>query len=336
MVRCLPGTQERHNKKGEHNMLKALLLLLMNLALAAMATAQTNLVLNGSFEDTLDCAVPMASRLPKAEHWFNPTEGTPDLFDCDLERVCGLAMDLPYWNGFVLSQDGSRHAGAFFWDDPPDGYGREYLMTELAEELAPEERYEVSLWYSSHRPAEYAVDHIGIWFGSDSVYVDTLGPVNLVPQVLLRDPNNAYLAESEVWTELTDTLLAQGGERWMVIGNFDPVGQVFGSQVNPNGLYEFCYYHIDNVIVRRIGTTGFSERSAARVFWNGSHWSLMGYPNHGQMIVEVMNVLGALLYREHIYGDGTPVHLGYDPPSAGSYVLNIVWANGRTTVRFIK
>ena len=318
-------------------MLKALLLSLMKLALAAMATAQTNLVLNGSFEDTVDCTVPMASVLPKAAYWLNPTSATPDLFDCDLERECGYGMDVPYWNGFMLSQDGLRHAGLYLWDGPgPNSLTRDYIMGELLEPLAPGVNYEVSLWYASRRPHQYGVDHIGVWFGTEAVQEATIGPMSLVPQLRLRDPDHPYLGESEVWTRLVDTLEALGGERWMVIGNFDPVGQVDGSLVNPDGLYGTCYYYVDNVVVRPLEPNGIGELRRPRLWWNGQSWQVSGLLHEGVVTLEVYNMLGALMHRQRATSEGDRLLLAYDPPSTGTYVLSISWANVRTTVSFIK
>lgn len=329
-------------------MLKALLLLLMKLALramalaallalAGMAMAQTNLVLNGSFEDTVDCAVPMASQLPKANHWYNPTNATPDLYDCDMERECGYTMDLPYWNGFMLSQDGLRHSGFYPWDGPFATLdGREYMMVELSDVLVAGETYEVSLWYALRRPFQYGVDHIGVWFGSEAVQEDTIGPISLVPQIRLEDPDNAHLGESETWTRLVDTLVAQGGERWLVIGNFDPIALVDGSLVNPNGFESSCYYYVDNVVVRLLQPNGIGELKRPKLWWNGQAWQVSGLVHEGEVTLEVYNMLGALVHRQRVTTEGDRLVLAYDPPIAGSYFLSVSWANGRMTVRFIK
>ena len=318
-------------------MLKALLLFLMNLDLAGMATAQTNLVLNGSFEDTVDCAVLMPSTLLKAANWHNPTGATPDLFDCDLDRICGFAMNLPYWNGFMFAQEGTRHAGAYFWDGPsPNSYVRDFLMAELSEPMAAGTSYAVSLWYASRRPHQYGVDHIGVWFGPDAIHEDTIGPMSLIPQVRLTDPNHTYMGESEVWTQLMDTVVAQGGERWLVIGNFDPVGQVDGSLVNPDGLYGTCYYYIDGVVVRPLGLTSVSEHSVPRVWWNGNAWQLNGLACKGSLDLEVYDMLGAVVHRDRVFAEDAPVTLDYVPLSTGCYVMGITCGNSRSIVRFIK
>lgn len=317
-------------------MLKTLLLSLMNLALAVMATAQ-NLVLNGSFEDTVDCDVVMSCVLPKALNWYNPTGCTPDLFDCDLERECGHAMDYPYWNGFMLSQDGERHAGEYFWDGPhPNSFVREFMMAELSLAMVMGEAYEVSLWYSSRRPHQYGVDHIGIWFGPEAVQEDTIGPMSLVPQIRLQDPDNAYLGESEVWTRLVDTLVAQGGERWLVIGNFDPVGQVNGSLVNPDGFEGTCYYYIDNVVIKHVPTTGMPERPLWNLWWNGTEWCIGNSAFSGVVTVEVFDVSGASLFRGSLRATGGSLAVGYDPPTSGTYIMRIIGATSNSTVRFIK
>ena len=309
----------------------------MNLVLAGISTAQTNLVVNGSFEDTVSCGTPTQCALLKARHWYNPTLSSPDLFDCDLDRQCGYAMNYPYWNGYMYSQDGDRHAGEYLWDGPnPNSYVREFMMTELSEPLVSGHSYGVSLWYASRRPHEYGVDHIGVWFGPFAQQEDTAGPMSLVPQVRLMDPDHPYLGESEVWTQLVDTLVAAGSERWMVIGNFDPVGQVNGSHVNPDGLYETCYYYIDNVVVRPLEATGVAERIDPKVWWNGQTWQVTGSTCSTSLVLEVFNALGAMVHQERISATGTAIALDFDPPVKGLYVLRLTCGNRRSMVRFIK
>lgn len=233
-------------------MLKALLLPLMTLAPAAMATAQTNLVPNPSFEDTLSCNTFTQCTLLKAEHWRNPNLATPDVFDCDLSRECGITMDPTSVNNppgyYRPAYQGQRFAGGYFWYGTGSSNTREYLMVQLSESLLVGQAYEVGLHYVLPTSYRYAVDHIGVWFGPDSLFASTSWWLPVSPQLRLR-PTGGGFVQSPDWAELADTLHAQGGERWMIIGNFEEAADVVGATVNPDGLDPHAFYFIDQIRV---------------------------------------------------------------------------------------
>lgn len=253
LVGCLPDTQERTNKKGENNMLKALLLLLMNLALAAMATAQANLVRNGSFEDTTSCDMSVIG-IRKALHWYTANSATPDVWDADLDRECGYPLDpqgFPGW-WYIAPYEGLRHAGAYHWFGPGSSNTRDYIMTRLTSPLSSGMAYEVSLAVALRGTMQFAVDHIGVWLGTDSLYEPDPDWLNVNPQLKLRDPEQQYLMETEAWTQLKDTLLATGGEEWLVVGNFDVADSVDGISAFPDAINPYAYYYIDSIAVRLV------------------------------------------------------------------------------------
>ena len=281
-------------------MLKALLLLLMNLALAAMATAQTNLVPNGSFEDTVNCDLSITGLL-KAEHWYNPNNGTPDIWDCDLERTCGFPMSPD--NGINLSYqasyDGLRHTGAYYWFGPGSSNGREFLGIRLDEPLNGGQHYLVSLQCARSRNFRYAVDHIGVWLGPDSLWQNTTAWLSVTPQLKLRDPEQPYLTDGFEWHLLQDTLEAVGGEEWMVIGNFDPADLVNGTTPEPNASNSSAYYFIDDVSVEALLEQSIDEsRLHARVLSDGLH---LRWPSGFDVQqVEVFDAVGHLIFKQRL------------------------------------
>ena len=259
-------------------MLKALLLPLL-LALAAMATAQINLVPNGSFEDTVNCYVYTQCMLLKAEHWRNPTMSTPDVKDCDLDRQCGheMAPDGPIGSYYPAS-DGDRFAGGYFWYGPGSSHTREYFMVRLTEPMQGGHAYRVGLHYVLPIRKQFAVDHIGVWFGMDSLSEETTFWLSVTPQIRLMDPDLPYMAEQNTWKAVADTFIAQGGEQWMVIGNFDPADQVNGFNVNPDAWDNHAYYYLDQVEV--IPTSHVA--SVGELIGNFSPFGLWLYWNDGE------------------------------------------------------
>lgn len=308
-------------------------LTLTTLALAGMATAQ-NLVVNGSFEDTVNCAVPTQCTLLKAEHWYNPNLATPDLFDADLDRLCGYAMDPSQPTTFMEPYDGMRLAGAYFWY--PNGNTREYLMGQLSEGLQPGAEYEVSVGYARRRPHQYAVDHIAVWIGHDSLFENTTGRLDVLPQVKLRDPFSTYLVSGDAWTQLTDTFTAVGGERWVVIGNFDAQDSVNGVLADATGLYSNCYYYIDSVVVRAISATNIPEIAKPSVWCSGHGVQIHWNNHHGPVEVHLLDAAGRSVQRVAVEMNNGHANMPLPALRSGVYLMQLRVANEEVVVKFVK
>ena len=239
-------------------MLKVSLLLLvrrslgvggLSLALAAMATAQ-NLVPNPSFEDTAYCNMYDPVRTP-APPWFNPNIATPDIYDCDLDRQCGVVWDPSnldvQLSGWQYAHTGTRFAGGYHWYGPNSSDSKDYFMAPLFQPMLPGASYAVSLYYSRADGFYWATDRISVYFGPDSIHVQDPGTLSLVPQIDLMDPLHPYLENATDWVQLTDTFVATGGEAYMIIGSFLDSSQVNGIQTT--GTFHYCYYYYDDVSV---------------------------------------------------------------------------------------
>ncbi len=322
-------------------MLKALLLsftlasraiaLAAVLALAAMAMAQINLLANGSFEDTVNCSIPTQCTLLKAKHWYNPNLATPDVFDTDLEGSCGSPMIPDLGTDYIVPVDGQRLGGAIFWS--PNGSTREYLMTVIPEALSSS-HYEISLWYTRKSSHKYAVDHIGIWLGQDSLVEATTALLSVGSQVKLRDSVNEYLTDGDTWTQLVDTFLAVGGEHWLVIGNFEEPDSVNGIMADSSGLWNACYYYIDDVVIREIGATTITELERPEVWLTthglAFHWKL----GKGSINAEVFDTAGRLIQRSTIKMSGGRGKMPITGLGNGIYLLQLEVAGTRGVVRF--
>ncbi|MCW5897972.1 MAG: T9SS type A sorting domain-containing protein [Flavobacteriales bacterium] len=304
------------------------------LALAMMATAQTNLVLNGSFEDTVFCSTPTQCTLLKAVGWYNPNTATPDVWDCDLDRICGSAMyptgpNAPY---FQLSHEGDRHAGIYLMLTP-NGSTREYLMTRLSAPMVAGAGYEVSLWQVRRR-WRYAIDHIGVWFGQDSLFEATPNWLSVTPQMRLRHPESPYLLEGFVWEQLADTFVAQGGEQWMVIGNFDPLGTVDYIDLSPGGSpVSYAYHFIDQVAVRPIEKGTGIAPAQLQTHWQGDGWWLRWPPDLRPDRVRLFDAAGRLVYEERITAHGGTLRLSWPNGSQGIYLVVLTGTGLKLTAR---
>lgn len=318
-----------------HNMATAALTLTFT-ALAAMATAQTNLVVNGSFEDTVNCAGPYQNSLVTAVGWYNPNTATPDVWDCDLDRNCGDPMqptgpNAPY---FQLSHDGDRHAGIYLMMTPI-GTTRDYLMTKLSGPMVAGAAYEVSLWQVRRR-FRYAIDHIGVWFGQDSLFEATPSWLSVAPQVRLRHPVEPYLVEGFIWEQLVDTFLAVGGEQWMVIGNFDPAGMVDYIDLSPGGSpVSYAYHFIDQVSVRPIEKGTGITPAQLQAHWQGDGWWLRWPPHLPADHLRVFDAGGRLVFEERIGTHGASHRLVLPARTQGIYMLVLTGAGVKLSTRVV-
>lgn len=317
-------------------MLKALLLSLTTTALAVMATAQINLVPNGSFEDTVDCYVPTQCTLLKAAHWRNPTSSTPDMWDCDLDRVCGYAMDTvaPTIMGWQSAYEGIRFAGWLLWDGPGNP-SCEYAMVRLQAPLVQGQAYVVSLKYSLADGYMYALDHIGAWLGIDSLNSASQYSLEVDPQLRLRDPWSNYLSEQHDWGTVRDTLVATGGEQWLVIGNFDTDEDVDAEVVNPESILPSTYYFFDDVSVVPLAVAGVAEAGPS-AWWDGSRLNLMGKFTDGPVEFLLWDAAGRLLERSEVWlgaGKTIPVRASL---RSGLYIAQVRGHGAFFAVKFVK
>lgn len=317
-------------------MLKALLLLLMNLALAGMATAQ-NLVPNPSFEDTTYC-IGWPPPQVEAQYWYTANTATPDIWNCDLVNPCGyheMNPDDPsiQLQGYKHAYDGDRFAGGYHWEGPGNSNTREYLTSKLLQPLAAGVLYRVSMYCARPNGVNGAIDHIGVYFGPDSVHAPFPTTLPVVPQARLRSVHE-YL-EDTAWVELVDTIQATGDEEWMIFGTFENADEVEGIWLGWGSYPPSVYYYIDQLSVEAI--VGQSVHPAE------SRLPLLAVQG-GEVVwsddlefdeLALFDGLGRMIWHEgQLSGKGRFV-IPKDLPS-GSYIVSGSSEAGRYIVRFVK
>lgn len=317
---------------------RALLLHLMNLALAAMATAQ-NLVPNPSFEDTTRCSLYQPP-YEEAVGWYSANLATPDIWDCDTIAPCGRFMDATdsgiQIKGYKAAFDGSRFAGGFHWYGPGGTAGtREYLSTRLQTDLVSGQAYRVSMYCARPKGHRRAIDHIGVYFGPDSIHAQITTALPVTPQVELRDPMSPYLVDT-AWTQLVDTFLAVGGERWMVLGTFQNDDEVIGIDLMPLWPSDDAYYYIDAVAVEAVTVQAVNSPLASilrlwsfagHIGWQGNAalWELLVLDTRGGLVLKV----------NPLPGNEGSIPL---PPdlAEGPYIARATSSRGTSVLKFIK
>jgi len=260
-----------------------LALTLLALVLSLYAEAQ-NLVPNSSFEDYTECP-EHSGRMSNAYPWFR-TRGS-----CDYYHECGVGgAGIPIsYGGGGYARTGQAYAGFKTWCISSPLVGREVLGIELFEPLHEGIPYRVEFYLSMSDSTWYACTNLGAYFSIEQPN-ETIDSIESYQPQVQYDGN--FIIDKEGWTRVSGSFVAQGGERFLSIGNFDKYEEaetlfVPGGGINPwhSDVYWSCSaYFIDDVSVMPDSIT-----SVQNVVNTEFVYKLYPNPNTGDFSVEVNN-----------------------------------------------
>ena len=198
-----------------------------------LASAQTtdNLVYNPSFEEHSFCPqrIDAMGVMRAVDAWWQPTRGSSDYFNACAGRECLVPRNKM---GYQEAHSGEAYCGIYCSQEEY----REYLQTELRMPLQAGLRYRVSFFVSLADKSPNAVAPLGALLTTDRMVDSTMGilmrkefmdlGVNklqsiatwLEPQGV--NPIDSVLSDTRGWVEVSGIVTAEGGERFLTIGNF--------------------------------------------------------------------------------------------------------------------
>lgn len=224
-------------------------------------TSRVNLVFNGSFEEYRFCPkrVDALGILINVDGWYQPTRGSADYFNVCGSRECGVPVNKL---GEQMPHEGDGYCGIYC---SKNDY-REYLQTRLRRKLRTGDSIRLTFYVSLSEQSAGAVATLAGLFTEDDVY-DTVRSILLhkeyeklsdevsqviattyTPQVL--NPVSAPLTDTKNWQCVTGTFVAEGGEQFITIGNFNTAER--SGYVEPDSLTRLlpgAYYYIDDIFV---------------------------------------------------------------------------------------
>lgn len=242
------------------NQVKFYLIVITFLLNATICNAQ-NIVPNGSFEEHIGCPSGGGDIL-NCSIWFNPaidgSGGSPDYYH---ECATSVSTGIPVNNaGYQQAQTGSAYCGIITYSSPLYSLPnyREYLEIQLDTNLEFNKCYHFSMYINLGNVSKYTSDDIGVYF-SDTVII---GISYYTPLPYLPHFTGAYglAPDTANWTFVEGNIIADGGERYIIIGNFKPDNDTRHFLQNSSGWLEATYIYIDDVSLRECNdTTGFNE-----------------------------------------------------------------------------
>ncbi len=231
-------------------MFRTSLIFLLFFICKCLPSAQTNLVINPSFEDISDC--PKEARAIKnAFNWFSPTNGTPDLYNsCSSDPLKFTSVPIHQVFIYQLPKTGNGYAGilTYAYGGFIAGATREYLSAKLLKPL--NKKYYVYFHVAPRKSKQTSdlpcfTDGIAMTFSKEKIDVKlpTNEPLPLVPKILNK---GRIIKDTLKWEKVCGSFSGTG-ENYLVIGNFFNEAQTvidnecFKTFPNTN------YHYIDDV-----------------------------------------------------------------------------------------
>lgn len=239
------------------------LALFFSLSASSLSIAQKvdNMVFNPSFEEYTLCPERIDAKgvMNGVDAWWQPTAGSSDYFNVCSGRDCAVPRNKM---GVQTARTGVAYCGIYC----SQASYREYLQTQLKSPLLPGHRYRVSFYVSLAEKSPHAIATIGAMLTSqrlaDSTW-DVLMHRELVdygdnqsqlisvyykPQVV--NDKDRVLDDMKSWTLVSGDFVADGGELFLTIGNFNSFNNSTVVETNAaNAVLQGAYYYIDDVSV---------------------------------------------------------------------------------------
>ncbi len=230
---------------GEQPGIKPVFYFLIILLFSFKSIAQDNLVPNGSFEEYNWCPVGIADFSVK--DWYIPNLASSDYFNT-CSSLLGDAGVPKNFIGYQEAHSGNGYVGFSSCFSSSANY-REYIQVELNEELKENQCYTFSCYLSLADSSMYCSSNIAFVMSQNPISMGYLltTPIYSSTEKILSDN---FICDTIDWLEVSRTIIAVGGEKYLTIGIFrddeNTNFKYFNKNVNSN---DCAYYYIDDVEV---------------------------------------------------------------------------------------
>lgn len=223
---------------------------------------EENLVTNPSFESVGKNPKRLGS-IENATGWGSPTGVRADLFTDS--KVTDIAVPANVY-GKETAKEGENYAGVVAYS-----YGnkmpRSYVMSKLEAPLKKGMRYCVKFNVSLAEASKYAVNNMGAKLSKKPYGMDAKMSIIDDPSLLHFDNDQKIVSARYNWTEICGVVEAQGGEKYITLGNFmsDDETRSVRMKKDPNvkaRVIIAAYYYIDDISVKLLDEGEFCDCQA--------------------------------------------------------------------------
>lgn len=207
-----------------------------------------NLVPNGSFESVAKEPKKLGA-IESALGWYSPTGAKADLFFPSKKTPAIGVPENVY--GKEEAKEGSSYAG-FVAFSHNNKMPRTYVSNKLEVPLKKGEKYCVQFHVAMAEASVYASNQIGAHFSKKAF--GTEAKESIIEKTHVLNENNKIFNAPYGWDRVCNTFVAEGGEKYITIGNFTSNENTKNSRNKKNSKSKVtpipaAYYYLDNISV---------------------------------------------------------------------------------------
>lgn len=228
------------------------------LAVTSFFSQDENILENGSFE-ALKGKLKGLGGIEVADDWKSPSKTKADLF----VKENKIPLVLTSGNSFGKEEpkEGENYAGiiTFSYNDK---LGRTYLYAPLSSAMAKGGKYCVTMYVSLAEGSKYASNNHAFHFSSKPL--DQEEKKVIVEASHILHPQKKIINATYGWEKICGTYIAEGGEKFVTIGNFSANDATKYEKTPKNNAYKgtpiiAAYYYIDDIHIQAIEPKAMCE-----------------------------------------------------------------------------
>jgi hypothetical protein len=302
--------------------MKTLLFLSFLMGLVCGSTSQDNLIPNPSFE-TVDCETDAGTNyFFGASHWYNCNYATPDYHGEESIDNCVKSIFSPSWTSigeWQYPKDGTHMIGLF--GRPQNSGSRDFIQCQLLDTLLSNHEYCFSMHVSLSNTTTVATDGFGAHFSVDSLLnFGTINDLGVEPQV--SNPLGEFLTDTLDWMVIEGTYYAQGGERFLTIGNHLDNTECSYVLVNGTTQWLTAYYFVDDLELYDCTPVSVNELKEFEFnIYPNPVSNRINIESPIEVTIEIYNSMGQLAYNG-LLGPGTN-SVDLEHLSRGIYIVKL-------------
>lgn len=229
------------------------LLPILGITFSVIAQDVDNLVPNGGFEQ-ISGKLRRLGGIEAAEGWVSPTGVTADLYSSG-SKTPDIQVPMNFY-GKEDAHEGGNYAGIVVYSYG-DKMPRSYITTKLSSPMKKGMRYKVSFRASLAELSKYSSNKVAAHISKKPFETNEKVPA-LIDESHILHPKEMVFNAMYGWEMVCGEYIAEGGERYITIGNFTPNDQVKNEknkkprEVKGNQVIA-AYYYIDDVGVFLLG-----------------------------------------------------------------------------------
>jgi len=250
--------------KTRQNMSRIIVMVVCCVPFIGLGQMGDNLVPNGSFE-SINKEPKKLGNIESALGWYSPTGSRADLF-VDTKKNPVIATPTNQY-GTENPKEGGNYAGIVAFSHN-NKVPRSYVSNKLEIPLKKGERYCVQFYISLAEASAYASNQVGVHFSQKAFASEAKD--NLLVKTSIVDAENRVFAALFGWDKICGIYLAEGGEKYITIGNFSSNEHTKNAKVKKDSKSKIApiaaaYYYVDDVSVIHLEEDEFCDCSSTIV-----------------------------------------------------------------------